>query len=441
MARTSLQVRMMILELAQSHCSDRQIGEQLKLSRLTVRKWRRKGQRGGAAALSSPMGRPARGALSSYAPELVERLRQWRTDHPGWGALTLRTELGLLYGDHKLPSTASISRWLKQESLTRRYERHQTLPNTGPPQAATACHEEWEMDARGHETIASVGVIDLIDLNDVFSRVKIASYPCWVGEQRASRHPTTEDYQLVLRLAFSEWGLPDRLAVDHDSVFYDNKSKSPFPTRLHLWLLALGVQLTFGRFNRPTDQAITERSHQTWDRQVLRGQSFPSHEALVQALAHRRRFLNEHLPCASLADQPPLVAHPQARIPRRHYRPEWEADNLDMGAVYTYLAQGRWFRKASNVGAVSLGGTVYYLANAWKRADIVITFDPDDQHLIFGTAEQQSIRLPIRNLSPLALMGEFGACHNLAHFQLALPFSWQAWRSSFNSCLACGTTL
>lgn len=440
MTGTSLQVRLMILDLAQGGCSDRQIAEQLQLSRFTVRKWRRRGQRGGPCALSSAMGRPAKGALSSYAPEVVARLRQWRTAHPGWGALTLRTELGLLDGDQRLPSTASITRWLRQEGLTRRYERHQPLPNTGPPQRATACHEEWEMDARGHETIPGVGVVALIDLNDVGSRVKIASYPCWLGARRASRHPTTEDYQLVLRLAFSEWGRPDRVAVDHDSVFYDNKSKSPFPTRLHLWLLALGVQLTFGRFHRPTDQAITERSHQTWDRQVLQGQTFASHEALVQALAHRRRFLNEHLPCASLADQPPLVAHPEALIPRRPYRPEWEADILDMEAVYTYLAQGRWFRKASNVGTVSLGGTVYYLAHAWRRAEVIITFDPEDQHLVFATAGQQSIRLPIRNVSPQDLMGEFGACHNLPHFQLALPISWQAWRSSFNSCLACGTT-
>jgi transposase InsO family protein len=363
--------------------------------------------------------------------------------HPGEAVHYAHTVLlpVLVQPDQRLPSTASITRWLRQEGLTRRYERHQPLPNTGPPPGVTACHEEWEMDARGYETIPGVGVVALIDINDVGSRVKIASYPCWLGAERASRHPTTEDYQLVLRLAFSAWGLPDRLAVDHDSVFYDNKSKSPFPTRLHLWLIALGVDLTFGRFGRPTDQAITERSHQTWDRQALQGQTFVSHEALVQALTQRRHFLNTHLPCASLDGQPPLVAHPEARLPRRRYRPEWEAENLDMGTVYAYLAQGRWFRKASNIGAVSLGGTVYYLAHAWRRAEVIITFDPEDQHLVFRTAGQEDKRLPMHNLSSQALVGELGACHNLAHFQLALPLTWQAWRASFSSCLACGMTL
>ncbi|MEW6649705.1 MAG: hypothetical protein AB1453_05890 [Chloroflexota bacterium] len=127
------------------------------------------------------------------------------------------------------------------------------------------------MDARGYEKIPDIGVITLINVNDVYSKAKIFSYPCWLGRQRASRHPETEDYQMLLRLCFTEWGLPDRLAVDHDSVFYDNLSKSPFPTRFHLWLLALGIELTFGRMGQPKDQAMTERSHQTWQHQALDG--------------------------------------------------------------------------------------------------------------------------------------------------------------------------
>jgi transposase len=430
----------MILDLARSGRSDRQIAAQLQLSCFTVRKWRRRGQHAGLAALGSPMGRPAKGALSTYPPEVVASVRQWRQDHPGWGPLTLRTELSLRYGDQRLPSTASITRWLRQEGLTRRYERHQPLPNTGPPAAATACHETWQMDARGQEMIPDVGVVSLIVVNDVFSRAKIASYPCWLGAQRASRHADTEDYQVVLRLAFSEWGLPDRLAVDHDSVFYDTRSKSPFPTRLHLWLIALGVSLTFARFGRPTDQAITERSHQTWDWQALQGQTFARQESFVQALADRRRFLNEHLSCASLGDQPPLVAHPEAQTPRRRYRPEWEADLLNTAAVHAYLATGRWFRKATKDGAVSLGGSVYHLAHAWRRTEVMVVFDPADQHFVFTTVGQESIRLSPRHLTSQDLMGEAGACHNLHQFQLALPLSWEAWRSSFTSCLACGTT-
>ena len=51
-------------------------------------------------------------------------------------------------------------------------------------------------------------------------------------------------------LASTERGLPDRLATDHDRIFSDETSKSPFPTRFHLWLLVLGIDLQFGRLGR-----------------------------------------------------------------------------------------------------------------------------------------------------------------------------------------------
>lgn len=441
MSGTSLNERVMILEFAESGNSDPKTASRLHLSSFTVRKWRRKGQREGTRGLVSHMGRPRRGSLSSYPTELTTTLQQWREAHPGWGPVTLHTELGLRYTNQPVPSTASISRWLKEKDYPRRYERHQELSDTRSDQTPQACHQEWEMDAKGHQRVEAVGVISLINLNDVFSKVKLLSYPCWLGEKRATRHPTTEDYQLVLRLAFYQWGFPDRLAVDHDSVYYDNRSKSPFPTRLHLWLLALGVQLTFGRFHQPTDQAMTERSHQTWDRQVLEGGCFSAQAALAQSLAKRCDFLNEHLPCASLGDQPPLVAHPEARTPRRRYRPEWEAELLNLAAVHSYLANHCWFRKASNVGTVSLGSQVYYLANSWKRAEVTITFDPADQHLVFTAEHQETKRLPIRKLAPQDLMGELAPLLTLPNFQLALPVTWEEWRSSYCCQLLGGTTL
>jgi hypothetical protein len=62
-------------------------------------------------------------------------------------------------------------------------------------------------------------MVTLINLNDHYSRARLLSFPCGLGRERVERHPATEDYQLALRLAFAKWGLPDRLAVDHDSVF------------------------------------------------------------------------------------------------------------------------------------------------------------------------------------------------------------------------------
>jgi transposase len=430
MSTTSLEDRMTIVALAKAGHNDSDIADQTGWSVSTVRKWRRREVRQGRAGLASKMGRPATGAMSTFSSEIADTLRKRRKSWPGRGPKTLRADLEKDedWQDKSLPSRTTIARWLKEAELTRPYERHRELPQSTTT-TAKAPHQEWELDARGHGKVPGVGVVALLNLNDRFSRVKLLSYPCWVGDKRASRHPTTEDYQVAFRTAASEWGLPERLYVDRDSVFHDNSSKSPFPTRFHLWLLALGVELVIGPPRLPQQRGITERSHQTWYRQVLQGQSFLTWDQLYLALERRKRFMNEHLPCSSLQDKPPLVAHPEARIPRHEYRPEWEIDRMNLERVYEYLAEGHWYRKGSNVGAFSLGDLRYVLGKDWTGKVAEITFDLSDRHLVFRSPEiDEPRRLPIKGITKSALIGEMGSLTSLNYFQLALPFTWNEWR-------------
>jgi transposase len=428
--RTELADRVEMIGLAQGGQSDTQIAEAVGYSRWTVRKWRRRHRDQGRTGLRTKMGRPKQGALSTYPAEMREAIEAWRRAHPGWGAKTLRTELEQdeSFKRMQLPSLRSINRFLKEKDLVEPYERHSVLPQS-EQQMPRAAHEEWDVDARGHEYIPEVGVIELINLTDCFTRTRLLSYPCLLGHRRLSRRAATEDYLLIFRQAFTEWGLPERIASDHHRIFYDGKSKSPFPTRLHFWLIALGVSLTFGRFHCPTDQSIAERSHQLWEKQVLQGQVFRDWDDLFQALQKRRLFLNTQLPCASLGEKPPLVAHPEALTNSRLYRPEWEVELLDVSRIHAYLAQGHWFRLVSSVGTFSLGGQVYYLKQTWAGQQVEITFDPDDlQFVVYSDDGQQIRRFFPKGITTDDLMGEMSPLTNLPAFQLALPFSWQDWR-------------
>jgi hypothetical protein len=268
-----------------------------------------------------------------------------------------------------------------------------------------------------------VGITTLVQLNDRHSHVRLLSYPVVLGAERATRHLQTEDYQLLLRLAFSDWGLPDRLAVDHESVFYDNDSASPFPSRLHLWLQALGVELVFSRVRRPTDQGLTERSHQLWEGQVLRGGEFAGIAALESALRERRTFLNEHLPCRTLGEVPPLVAHPEAARPRRRYQVAWEESRLELGRVWAYLARGRWFRRVASSRTISLGGQVYYLGPGWSpRSQVEIQADPEQRcwrvQSEDGRLEQD---VAARGLEVPTLMGDLTHIVTAPGYQPCLP--------------------
>lgn len=431
MGATNLPVRSEIATLSQQGLTDEQIAHRLGLSPFTVRKWRRRFKHLGTPGLNSSLGRSASGVLSSFAQPVVAQLSRWRQQHPGWGPKTLQAEFGFegVFPNEPLPSRASIARWLKATGQVQPYEKHSSLPHKdlSPTQA---CHEEWELDARGYERISEIGFISLIDLNDVFSRVKLLSYPCWLGHQKVEHFARTDDYQQAMRLAFSYWGLPDRLATDHDRVFYDETSKSPFPTRFHLWLVALGIELAFGRMRMPRDQAVTERSHQTWDKQVLEGSRFEQYTQLWTALEQRRTFLNQFLPCASCGDQPPLVAYPQARIPRREYRPEWEGELLDLERVKQYLAHGHWWRKVSRGRSISIGRHIYSLGKAFCPEEYLeLTFDPQANQFEGMTASGQSIHLPVPWLSVEELRGQGSFAYPLPVYQLALPFSWQEWRA------------
>ncbi len=428
---TTLQDRIHIGRLAQEDAlSDKQIALKMNRSLYTVRKWRRRASSPrGRGALASEMGRPKKGALSTFPEAIRDLILEWREEHPGWGPKTLRAELenhpAFVHQEKKqeLPSRSSIARFLKERGLSGHYERHSALP-TPPRKDVSASHHRWQMDAQGNQHVPDLpGTVAMIDLVDCYSRLRVLSYPCLL--RRAKSHPTTEAYKTLLRLAFCDWGLPKELQVDHESVFFDSASKSPFPTRLHLWLEALGVELLFSRTRRPTDQALIERTHRLWQEQVLEGQRFGSWHSLYEASLKRRDFLNHHLPCATLGERAPLVAFPEARHSGRHYHPELESRLMDLDRVDAFLAKGRWFRLASKDATVCLGGHFYYVGAAHRGAQLEIGYEPSQRRLLFyDEAGEEVARRPIKGISREALLGEMEPYVNLPFFQLPLPFSW-----------------
>ena len=171
------------------------------------------------------MGRPPTGALGHFPKRVREVIREMRDANPGWGPDTIRAEWERdpISKDLPLPSRSRIAAFLKQEGYTRPYERHTELPQPEEKEVEQV-HEEWEMDAQGVVEVPKVGRVSIINIVDVRSRLKVESLPCL-----DTSHPSTKHYQLVLRRAFLQYGLPERISLDHDSVFYDNASPSPFP--------------------------------------------------------------------------------------------------------------------------------------------------------------------------------------------------------------------
>lgn len=435
---TSLAERVEIGERWEAGQKDPEIAMATNLPVWTVRKWRRKYQKEGRSGLGSRMGRPRIGALGQSPLELRDTIREMRTSHPGWGPITIRTELAGMshFTGLKLPSRPRIAAFLKQEGLARKYDRHVTLPQPKPTDPQRA-HEEWEMDAQGAVKVPELGRVSTINIIDHFSRVKVGSLPCM-----NPAHPSTPDYQLALRQAFVRYGLPQRLSLDHDSVFFDNTHASPFPSLLHLWLIALGIEVRFVDKRPPVEHSVIERCHQTVNQQAIAGQDIRDEATLRESLLARLDFLNTRYPSRSLAGRPPLIAHPEARHSGRLYRLEWEEDFLDMQRVYDYLAKGRWFRRVGPVGVFSLGHYRYGVGRTFSNQTFEVTFDSQTLEFICLPQDgRERIRIPTKGLTKSALMGELSPLIACPLYQLALPFSPSAWREMMLANELTGTTL
>lgn len=418
---TTLEERVMIAERAKAGQSSREIAEALERPLATVRKWRQRYRREGRSGLSRQMGRPAKGALASASEEMRDALLELRDKQPGWGPQTLWLEVAkdVRFVGMRIPSRARIAVYLKEQGKVRKYERHEDLSEP-PEQPVQRPHQEWEMDAQGVTTVAGLGKVSFINLLDVYSHVSIDSHAC-----PNVSHVRSQEYQRILRRAFIRYGLPEQISLDHDSAFYDNKSASPFPSVIHLWLIGLGVQVRFIHKRPPLEHSRIERHHQTLAGQAFEGQTFADITALQRSLQTRMLFLNQEYPTRALGEKPPFQAFPQARHSGRPYDLSTEEQMLDMLPIYTYLQTARWFRQVSSVGVFSLGGYGYNATTQFADQTIEVTFNAETHKLTClpekGTT---AFHFDIQGLTKATLMGTALALPCYLPYQLALPFAY-----------------
>ena len=343
-------------------------------------------------------GRPIKGALSSYPSELVKIIHDLRTKHEGWGAIPILIELeDYGYSKSDLPGVSAVNRYLKEAGFIKQREPSSRMPSE-KCQKAKHPHDLWEMDAQGANKVKGIGAIAMINIKDQKSKIHCMAFPVHVKTKMTQ--PKTDSYLWAMRLAFEQWGLPKAIQVDKDSVFIDNKSKSPFPSQVHLLLIGLGIKLCFIDVPPPRKQSMVERSHQTIDRQAMRGQQHETWQQLFRFTNKRRKKLNEKLPNRMLDKKAPLIVFPEAKHSGLHYRVETEQQLIDMKRIFKYLSKCCWFRKVSKAKTISLDSKVYYLKNAKPETQLQIKFCNRRKKLIFQDDKEHIVAIhPIKDFS------------------------------------------
>lgn len=285
--------------------------QRFNISRQTGYKWLNRGEN----ALSDQSRRPA--SSPSKTPAAMEqevvRLRQ---AHPRWGGRKIRRRLQDL-GFEAVPQASTVTDILHRHNLIlpadsamsqpwKRFEHEQ--PNV-----------LWQMDFKGHfETLEKERCSPLTVLDD-HSRFSILLRACGPTD--------TATVQTGLREAFGHYGLPLRINTDNGSPWGAPGSPGQL-TELAVWLIRLGIRISYSRPYHPQTNGKDERFHRTLKAEVLNGRSFATQQHVQQELDRWRTVYNCERPHEAIGMDTPISRYrPSPRaypsiLPEPEYGPD-----------------------------------------------------------------------------------------------------------------------
>jgi transposase len=418
--RTTSDQRRKFYEL-QNGATYEKIADRFGVSKWCVRYWCRR-QRDGKGC-ETHYHREPQGLLSNFDPKVRYCVLRLRLEHPRWGPNRIRAKLkkrpslrGL-----KLPSEASIGRYLHQWRRFRRKPKKKPIRRRSQP--PTAVHQRWQVDFKVGIRLENGLRVNLHTVRDPVGAAYIGDFVFATGKRQ--RRVKMEEVRAVLRMCFVRWGtLPGEIQTDGEPVLV-NPHRDPFPSVFTLWLKGLGIDHLV--IHNVTSNAEVERCHRTVNDYAVIGHEDKTPEELQRILDYSTYELNFELPSRAkgCAGRSPIVAHPELLQPRRPFRPEQELALFDLKRVDAYLATFTWRRIADKNGRVSLGGRQcrYSVGRTYAGREIAVRFDPTDRHFVFSevTSGNTIRRLPAKGLDASDLTGLETWPTGLGPQQLPLP--------------------
>lgn len=410
------------------------LAEKIDCSIHCVRKWWRVGRNQGLEGLRRVRrGRgPSKGVLSRFSPEVAERAVALKRAHPGWGAKRVRIALQqdtTLQG-LPLPGPSRLATLFKEQCPECVATRKVRKPSVAALPPAITAHEVWQLDSQEGIVLANGDIATICNIRDPVGAAMIASRAFSVPTEKRWRKLTWTEVREVLRQGFTEWRtLPDEVRTDNELGLAGGPN-DPFPGKLTLWIVGLGVRHRCIRPGRPTDQPQIERNHRTLNGLAFSAAALADLEHLQQALDGERQVYNTAYPsqASDCAGRSPLTAHPELLQPRRYYDPSMELGLFDLQRVYDYLSTFTFKRTINASAQVSLGRTFYSLGKSFIREQAITTvmvrFDPQTGEWVFCSEDGVELtRRPLKGLDVPTLTGlDSTHVQETPVVQLTLPF-------------------
>lgn len=431
---TSIAQRCEMMRLVEEGHTYAVVAERVGVSFWVARKWIRIGKRCGKENMASCYGRPAAGALAGFDPMIRYVALRLKRQHPKWGAEYVLKKLGEIPSleGKQFPSATTIWRYWRSFGDRLFSKRDPSRSKIGPSEKS---HGVWQMDAKESMQIPGVGLVSFNQARDEYGRVTVM-HRVHAEPERARQlaRLTSETAFQDCRIAFTQWGMPEAIQTDRDTIYVDS-GQSPFPNRIVLWWVGLGIEHRLIPRRTPKRNGTVERSHRTLKERTLENQKFESAEELQKRVDADWHELNAECPSRARGcrGKPPLVAHPELLTPHRPYRPEWELELFDLKRVDEYLADFSWTRTCTSVGQLRMRKVRYSLGYAWAYQDVSVTYDPEHRQFVFTQIRSETrkgkdqlildpVRRDAKNLSVEDITGLSKALTDLPTRQLMLPF-------------------
>jgi transposase InsO family protein len=225
-----------------------------------------------------------------------ERVVALRRQHPVWGGRKIARRLHDL-GMPDVPHPSTITHILERHELLRappagaggRYQRFEhATPNA-----------LWQMDFKGDFATDQGRCYPLTVLDD-HARYNVVLHAC--------RGQNTGEVQPILTTAFRRYGMPERINTDNGQP-WGSPSAQHGISRLTVWLIRLGMRVSFSAPAHPQTNGKDERFHRTLKAEVLAGRCFVSHAAVQSAFDRWRPIYNEERPHDALALAVPAMRY------------------------------------------------------------------------------------------------------------------------------------
>ena len=275
------------------------------ISRQTGYKWLERHRDEGPAGLADRSRRPHYSPTRSPDP-LVERVLALRQEY-GWGGRKIRRRL-IDLGHTQVPAPATITEILR---------RHGMIPERESAQRQhwqRFEHEHpnslWQMDFKGDFQTLESGRCSPLTVIDDHSRFNIVLKAC--------SRTTTEIVQAELQQAFRCYGLPARINTDNGAPWGSPSAPGQI-TELAVWLIRLGVHVSYSRPYHPQTNGKDERFHRSLKAEVLQRHAFTTHEHVQRELNRWRHVYNSERPHEALGMATPLTRYrPSPRAMPEH---------------------------------------------------------------------------------------------------------------------------